>query len=126
MKRLAVSLLLFSLVFGICLLGGAFVGDGYEKICSELDRSEQMMKNGNFEEAKACAERAEELFIKREPFFAAFVSHGTVEEVGTALASVVPLASGESREECLSQIALARTSLTHLHNDHRFILQNLF
>lgn len=126
MKRFIISILLFISVVIVCLRGSVMVNSGYKKICSELDSAEQFMAKGDFESAKRCAEKAEKIYREKEQFLAAFVSHGVLDEVGVQLAAVAPFAEKESREEFMSHAAQARVALTHLHNDHRFMLGNLF
>lgn len=126
MKRLIISLTLFSLVVAICLGGSVFVNSGYKKICSELESAEQLMEKGDAKGAKEAALRAEEIYREAEGLLAAFVSHDVLDEVGVQLSAVAPFAEKESREEFFSHSAQARVALAHMHNDHRLITQNLF
>lgn len=126
MKRLIVSLILFAAVIAICFLGVRYVRASYEKINSELIRSEQCAKREDFKGAKEAAVLAEEIYTKREQTLAAFIKHDILDEVGVCLAAVPPLAEKESREEFLSSLAEAKVALTHIRNDHKFLLGNLF
>ncbi len=126
MKRLIVSLVLFAAVLGVCVFGVRFVKQSYEKINSELICSEQCAKNGDFSGAAKAAKRAEEIYTKREQALAAFIKHDILDEVGVCLAAAAPLAEKESKQEFLSAVSQAKVALTHIRNDHKFLLGNLF
>lgn len=126
MKRLIISFALLSSVLGVCYFGVKFVESTYEKINSELTSSEKCMEAGDFEGARKAAEKAEKIYEKREQQMAAFVNHGILDEVGVRLSAVVDFANKESREEFFSHAAQAKTALTHLRNDHKFLMGNLF
>ena len=126
MKRLIVSLALFIAVISLCFFGVKYVRASYEKINSELIRSEQCAKSEDYKGAKEAAVLAEEIYTKREQALAAFIKHDILDEVGVCLAAVPPLAEKESREEFLSSLAEAKVALTHIRNDHKFMLGNLF
>ena len=126
MKRLVISLLLFAVVTAVCLWGSGLVNSSYKKICSELESAEQLMKTNDFSGARKCAVRAEKIYKESEKLLAAFVSHGVLDEVGVKLSAVPPFADENSKEEFFSHCAQARVALAHMHNDHRFMTQNLF
>lgn len=126
MKRLIVSFLLLGAVLLLSFFGIRFVTSGYEKITEELVLGEECMKNEDFEAAKAHCERAEELYMRREQYMAAFVNHGILDEIGQTLSGVAPLANKDSIPEFFSLCSEAKTALTHLRNDHIFLIGNLF
>ena len=126
MKRLIVSVILLGAVLVVCWCGINFVMVGYEKITEELTLGEEYMEKGNFEEAKKHCEKAEKLYTDREQYMAAFINHGTLDEIGQALSAVAPLADKDSIPEFFSMSAEAKTALAHLRNDHIFMIGNLF
>lgn len=126
MKRLLASAIILSLVLALCFFGVKFATNAYEKITEELTLGEEYMKKGEYEKAKTHCERAEKLYIEREQYMAAFVNHGILDEIGQTLAGVAPLANKDSVPEFLSLCSEAKIALTHLRNDHIFIIGNLF
>ena len=126
MKRLIASLALLGAVLFICWCGINYVTTGYEKITEELTLGEKYMEKGDFESAKKHCERAEKLYTDREQYMSAFVNHGILDEIGQALSAVAPLADKDSIPEFYSMSAEAKTALTHLRNDHIFMIGNLF
>ena len=126
MKRLIAALLLFGGVLVICGVGIGFVTSNYEKITLELTEGERCMEAGDFENAKAHCERAEEIYMKSEQYMSAFVNHGILDEIGQALSGVAPLADKDSIPEFFSLCSEAKTALAHLRNDHIFLIGNLF
>lgn len=126
MKRLIASALLLSSILLLCGFGISFVTSGYEKITEQLTLGEECMEKGDFESAKKHCEKAEELYVKREQYMAAFVNHGILDDIGQALSEVAPLADKESIPEFFSAASQAKTALTHLRNDYIFMIGNLF
>lgn len=126
MKRLLASAIILSLVLALCFFGVRFAGDAYKKITEELTLGEKCIENNDYNGAKLHCERAEKLYTEREQYMAAFVNHGILDEIGQTLAGVAPLANKDSVPEFLSLCSEAKIALTHLRNDHIFIIGNLF
>lgn len=126
MKRLLVSAIILGAVLFVCFLGVRFATDSYEKITEQLTLGERCVENGEYAKGKAYCEQAEKLYTEREQLMAAFVNHGILDEIGQALAGVAPLADKDSVPEFLSLCSEAKVALTHIRNDHIFIIGNLF
>lgn len=126
MKRFIVSVLLLSLVVAICMWGTNFVYKNYEKITEEINLGEELAEDGEFERAREHFIRAERLYVECEQYMAAFVNHGTLDDIGQALSAVAPLSDKDSENEMLSALYEAKTALDHLRNDHKFLIGNLF
>lgn len=111
---------------GVNFFGARYVTSTYENLDNLLSDSLKLMETGNCDKAKEQAEKAEKLFAKREPMLSAFVNHGILDDIGTDLASVAPLANEDSQPEFKSNCNAAKISLRHMRNDHIFMLGNLF
>ncbi|MBQ1187172.1 MAG: DUF4363 family protein [Clostridia bacterium] len=126
MKRLIASAVILSLVLALCFFGVRYATNAYEIITDELSLGEEYMKKGEFGKAKKHCEKAEKLYTEREQFMAAFVNHGILDEIGQTIAGVAPLADKDTVPEFLSLCSEAKIALTHLRNDHIFLIGNLF
>lgn len=126
MKRLIAGVVLFGAVLLLCGFGVWFSLNNYEKITEDLNLGEEFAKQGEFDKAKECFLRAEEMYISKEQYMAAFVNHETLDEIGKALSAVAPLAEKDSENEMMAALYEAKTALTHLRNDHKFLIGNLF
>ncbi len=126
MKRLILSLALLGSVLFLCYFGVSFVNSTYEEITNQLDLGAEYAKNENFDAAKEHIKKAEKLYTSREQFMAAFVNHSILDEIGQTISGVAPLADKDSVPEFFSLMSEAKTALTHLRNDHIFLIGNLF
>ena len=126
MKRFIVSVLLLSLVVAICMWGTSYVNKNYQKITEQINLGEELAEDGEFKRAKEHFIKAERLYVESEQYMAAFVNHGTLDDIGQALSAVAPLSDKDSENEMLSALCEAKTALDHLRNDHKFLIGNLF
>ena len=110
----------------MCYFGTKFVTDTYEKVTKELILGEEYVKKEEYDTAKLHIKKAEKLYTSREQFLAAFVNHGVLDEIGQAISGVAPLADKDSIPEFFSLLSEAKTAITHLRNDHIFMIGNLF
>lgn len=126
MKRLVISLVLLASVLAVSYYGISFVTSNYDKITKELSLGEESMQAGDYAVAKKHCEKAEQIYEDVEQYMAAFVNHSILDEIGTSIAAVAPLADKESVPEFYSQCEEAKIALKHLRNDHTFLIGNLF
>ena len=126
MKRLVAGAVLLAAVLLLCGFGVKYSANNYKKITEELNLGEEYAKQGDFERAKEHILKAEKIYVDCEQYMAAFVNHETLDEIGKALSAIAPLADKDSENEMMSALYEAKTALTHLRNDHKFLIGNLF
>lgn len=124
MKRLLLSLAIFTLVGIFSMIGINYVNSTCADIHDLLEECEKSAKTQNIHQAEESAKKAEKLFEDRERTLAAFVNHSVIDEAGIALAAIVPLADKDTLPEMLSQLAEAKIALQHIKNDQAFSYQN--
>ena len=117
MKRLIISLAIFTLVFGTSFLGIRFVNKTYTELEELLTSAETAAEREDFAGAGKLCKRVEDIYTEREKLLSAFVNRGDLNEIGVSISTVAPLAGKDSKAEFLSALKGAKTSLTHLKND---------
>lgn len=126
MKRLVISLVLLFVVLGVSYYGIGFVTSNYDKITKELSLGEESLAQGDYTAAKEHCQKAEKLYESSEQYMSAFVNHGILDDIGTRISAVAPLAGEDTVGEFLSHCKEAQVALKHLRNDHKFLIGNLF
>lgn len=126
MKRLIASLVALAIVITFGIIGHNYVDKTYREITEELTKSEEEVRKGEILLAIEYSKEAERKYVKAEKLLAAFVNHGTLDDIGVDISAVTPLLYAEDKAEFFSHAAQAKVSLEHLKNDVEITVKNLF
>ena len=116
MKRLIASFVIILILGGVCYLGNSLTRKAYGEIYETIENSEKYMQNGEEALAKSAALKAEELWIEREKYLAAFINHELLDEVGLKLSQLEPFANIDTKEVFFASVKSAKTALIHMRN----------
>lgn len=125
MSRIITACVLFLLVIAGCVCGQLTVNHCDEKISTLIDEANKAAEEGDFDTAEATVINAESTFSECEKVLALFIDHRLVEELGAQIAKLPRLATEETSDEFLSELASANVMMIHIVRDNHPTLLNI-
>lgn len=114
MKRLFISLAIFTALFGFAFYGTVVLSHEGERLTALLTDAINLAEMGNADGAKQAAERLEVGYIEAEKRLSYFVNHRDIGQLGAEISTLPSLAEAEDLSNFLASCNSAKTSIIHL------------
>ncbi len=126
MKRFFVVIVLTAVVIGVCFVQYKFLNDCCSKMLSSLDLLEQTCNDEDFEKAKKLARNMEETWVTYEKRLSYFLDNTDLSSAGEYIGGISDLATSETKEDILNQIAVIRIQFIHIKTANSVSLESIF
>lgn len=126
MKRLFVIAGLVTVVIGICFLQRMYLNHCYADMMQALNDLEKTCQAEDFNRAAEQIKSMEKQWIVYEKKLSYFLDNADVAELGTALGGISKLATGQSKEDLLSQISMIRVQFVHMKTANEITWDSVF
>ena len=125
MRLIAVAILVLG-VGTVCIFGQCAITDCGKTVGLLLREGMEAASSGDTETARQKALEAEKTYMHAEQRLSLFIHHDLVEDLGIQIARLSYLAETETLAEYRSEVSGALVMLTHVVNDERPRLSNIF
>lgn len=126
MKRFFVVIVLTAVVIGVCFVQYKFLNDCCSKMLSSLDLLEQTCNDENFEKAEKLARDMEDTWITYEKILSYFLENTELSAAGEHIGGISDLATSETKEDMLNQIAVIRIQFIHIKTSNSVRFESIF
>ena len=126
MKRFFVVLVLTAVVIGVCFVQYKFLNECCSKMLSSLDLLEQTCNDEDFENAQKLAQDIEKTWVSYEKRLSYFLDNTELSNVGEYLGGISDLATSETKEDILNQIAVIRIQFIHIKTANSVGFESIF
>ncbi len=114
MKYIVSSILLFLVLFGLCLASAAYVSNAVQETEALLADAMTLQQHGHAREAAAVTHSAADRWNSHQTYFGTVLRHDEVDDVIREFSRLESYADTEDREEFLGNCAALLATLKHI------------
>lgn len=126
MRRLIAAGILTLCIAVACVSGVTYTADVCEKLEAGIGACTAAFESGDTDGAAEAAAALEEYWVEVEERLSVFVNHGELDNIGTSIAKLAPLAAAGDKAQYLAECKLAKTMVIHLRGDEGFSWHSIF
>lgn len=126
MKRLVPATILLIFIIIICAASNYTICKSIKIAKGEIEKCEQLYKGEKFEDAKDCAKKFKDNWIKSNRLISVYSNHCPLDDI-TKLSGILPVAIDKKNDfEFASSISQLKTAFDIIYEEQSFTLQSLY
>ena len=125
MKRLIAAGLLFFVVGALCFADMKLSNHIYDTISEDIKKCSSAFEQKDYDTAVEYAKKLEENWVEHEDIFSVFINHRLIDEMGEAVAKLVPLAKNQD-VLFLTECRIVQITLKHIKDDSSISWHSVF